>query len=334
MTFELADGMNKRDTPMSRLKNFLAAGLAGLALHGAQAGEFPDRPVRVIIPFPAGAAADNAMRVVARKMSDQWRQPVVIENRPSVPGILAAATAPADGYTLLLGAGSSMVTTPLLNSKLVYNPARDFVPVGRVLLNVPILTTHPSLGVRSVKELVALARSKPGRLDYSSSGSGSPGHLAMEMFQSMTGTHMVHIPYKGGAPAVTELAGGHVHLGVNAVPSVMPHIKQGRLTPLAVGSRKRSPALPEVPTFAEAGMPDFQYDIWYAMFAPARTPPEVVAKVSASLMRALADPDVASQLVAQGAEPAPTTPLELARFIKDDTARWAKIIKDRNLKID
>jgi tripartite-type tricarboxylate transporter receptor subunit TctC len=319
---------------MSRLKHFLAAGLAGLALHGAQAGEFPDRPVRVIIPFPAGAAADNAMRVVARKMSDQWRQPVVIENRPSVPGIQAAAMAPPDGYTLLLGAGSSMVTTPLLISKLVYNPTRDFAPVGRVLINVPILTTHPSLGVRSVKELVALAKKKPGRLDYSSSGSGSPGHLAMEMFQSITGTHMVHIPYKGGAPAVTELVGGHVHLGINALPSVMGHLKQGRLTPLAVGSPKRSPALPEVPTFAEAGVPSFQYDIWYALFAPARTPPDVIAKVSAALMSALADPEVSSQLVAQGAEPAPTTPQELARFIREDTERWAKVIKERNLKID
>ena len=319
---------------MNRIKHFIAAGLAALAAQVAQAGEFPDRAVRVIIPFPAGAAADNAMRVVARKMSDQWRQPVVIENRPSVPGIQAAAMAPADGYTLLLGAGSSMVTTPLLISKLVYNPTRDFAPVGRVLVNVPILTTHPSLGVRSVKELVALAKRKPGRLDYSSSGSGSPGHLAMEMFQAITGTHMVHIPYKGGAPAVTELVGGHVHLGVNAVPSVMGHLKQGRLTPLAVGSPKRSPALPEVPTFAEAGVPGFQYDIWYALFAPARTPPDVVAKVSAALMSALADPEVSSQLVAQGADPAPTTPQELARFIREDTARWAKVIKDRNLKID
>ncbi|ROZ76518.1 tripartite tricarboxylate transporter substrate binding protein [Ramlibacter sp. WS9] len=319
---------------MSKPKYFLTAGLAALALQGAWAGEFPERTVRVIIPFPAGAAADNAMRVVARKMSDQWKQPVIIENRPSVPGIQAAAMAPADGYTLLLGAGSSMVTTPLLISKLVYNPTRDFAPVGRVLVNIPILTTHPSLGVRSVKDLITLAKSKPGRLDYSSSGSGSPGHLAMEMFQSMTGTHMVHIPYKGGAPAVTELVGGHVHLGVNAVPSVMAHLKQGKLTPLAVGSRKRSPALPDVPTFAEAGVPGFQYDIWYALFAPARTPPDVVSKVSTALMNALTDPEVSMQLVAQGAEPAPTTPQELARFMKDDTARWAKIIKDRNLKID
>lgn len=306
---------------------------AGLTVPGVQAAGYPEKTVRVVIPFPAGAAADNAMRVVAIKLSAELRQPVIIDNRPSVPGIQSVAMAPADGYTLLLGAGSSMVTAPLLSSKLVYHPTRDFAPVGRVLINVPILTTHPSLGVRSVKELVALAKTKPGRLDYSSSGAGSPGHLAMEMFQTMTGTHMVHIPYKGGAPAVNELMGGHVHLGINALPSVAPHVKQGRLVPLAVASAKRSPALPDVPTLAEAGVPGFEYDIWYALFAPARTPPEIVAKLSTALQRALADPEVNRQLVEQGAEPAPMTSEELARFIKDDTARWSKVIKERNLKI-
>jgi len=318
---------------MFRCKQFLAAALAVLGLHAASAAEYPERSVRIIIPFPAGAAADGAMRVVARHMADQWRQPVVIENRPGIPGIQAAATAPHDGYTLLLGAGSSMVTGPMMMPR-SYNPARDFAPVGRVLVNTPILTTHPSLGVRSLAELIALAKKKPGRLDYSSSGAGSPGHLSMEMFQSMTGTHMVHIPYKGGAPAVTELLGGHVHLGVNALPSVMQYVRQGKLTALAVGAARRSRELPEVPTFAEAGVPGFQYDIWYALFAPIRTPPEVVARASTALMRALADPEVARQLVSQGAEPAPTTPQELARYMKEDTALWAKVIRERNLKID
>jgi len=318
---------------MFRCKQFLAAALAVLGLHAASAAEYPERSVRIIIPFPAGAAADGAMRVVARHMADQWRQPVVIENRPGIPGIQAAATAPHDGYTLLLGAGSSMVTGPMMMPR-SYNPARDFAPVGRVLVNTPILTTHPSLGVRSLAELIALAKKTPGRLDYSSSGAGSPGHLSMEMFQSMTGTHMVHIPYKGGAPAVTELLGGHVHLGVNALPSVMQYVRQGKLTALAVGAARRSRELPEVPTFAEAGVPGFQYDIWYALFAPIRTPPEVVARASTALMRALADPEVARQLVSQGAEPAPTTPQELARYMKEDTALWAKVIRERNLKID
>ncbi|MCJ0763986.1 Bug family tripartite tricarboxylate transporter substrate binding protein [Variovorax terrae] len=320
---------------MNRFKPFLMLLLlAGLALPGARAADYPEKPVRIVVPFPAGAAADAAMRVVARKLSDLWHQPVIIDNRPGVPGMQAVAAAPADGYTLLLGAGSGIVTAPLLSSKLAYNPARDFAPVGRVLINIPILTTHPSLNTHSVQELIALARKNPGSLNYSSSGNGSPGHLSMEMFQAATGTRMVQIPYKGGAPAVNELVGGHVQLGINAVPSVVQQIKAGKLTPLAVASAKRSRALPDVPTMAEAGVPGFEYDIWYALFAPARTPPEVIARASAMLQRALGDPEVASQLIAQGAEPAPTTSQELARFIQDDTARWAKLVKDRNLKLD
>jgi tripartite-type tricarboxylate transporter receptor subunit TctC len=317
---------------MFKLKSLVAA--LALAAPLMAAAAYPDRPIRVVIPFPPGAAADNAMRVIGKRMSQELKQSVVLENRPGVPGIQAAAIAAADGYTLLLGAGSSMVTYPLMNSRLVYNPGRDFTPVGRVLVNVPILTTHPSLGVRNARELVALAKSKPGRLDYSSSGAGSPGHLAMEMFQQLTGTYMVHIPYKGGAPAVTELVGGHVHLGINAVPSVMGPIKMGKLVPLAVASAKRARALPDVPTLAESGVPGFEYDIWYALFAPARTPPEIVARVNAALRASLADAEVVRQLDEQGAEASPSTPQELARLIRDDTARWAKIITERKLKID
>lgn len=319
---------------MRSFKQVLVALLAALVVQqGAQAAAYPERPIRVVVP-PAGAAADNAMRVVALKLGAELGQPIVIENKAAVPGILAAAMAQPDGYTFLLGAGSGMVTGPLLKSKLPYDPARDFVPVGRVLINVPILTVHPSLGVRSVQELIALAKQKPGRLDYSSSGSGTPGHLSMEMLQALTGTHMVHIPYKGGAPAVNELMGGHVHLGINALSSVAHHVKSGKLVPLAVASAKRTRALPDVPTMAEAGVAGFEYDIWYALFAPARTPPEIVAKVSGALQRALADPQVVRQLAEQGADAAPTSAQELARFIKEDTARWSKIIKDRNLKVE
>lgn len=320
---------------MNISKHFWLALLAAFALqaHAAQ-GDYPDKLLRIVVPFPPGAAADSAMRVVAAKMAADLRQPVIIDNRPGAAGIQSVAVAPADGYTLLLGAGSGMVTAPLLNTKLTYNPTRDFAPVGRVLVNVPVLTTHPSLGARTIKELVALARQKPGRLDYSTSGAGSPGHLAMELFQQMTGTSMVQIPYKGGGPAVNELVGGHVHLGINAVPSVLPHIRSGKLVAMAVASGKRSKALPDVPTIAEAGVPGFEYDIWYALFAPARTPPAVVTRVNTALLAALNDPDVARQLVEQGAEPAPTTPQDLARFMKDDTALWTKVIKDRKLKID
>lgn len=322
---------------MSRIPQTLALLLCSFMLcHPLLAGaaEFPEKPVRIVIPFPAGAAADTAMRVVARKMSDQWRQPVVIDNRPGAHGFQTVSSAPADGYTLLMGAGSGMVTAPLLSSKLTYNPSRDFVPVGRVVVNVPILTTHPSLQVRTVQELIELARKNPGGLNYSTSGNGSPGHLSMEMFQAATRTRMVQIPYKGGGPAVNELAGGHVQLGINAVPSVAAHIKAGKLVPLAVASAKRSRAFPQVPTMAEAGLKDFEYDIWYALFAPTGTPAEAVQKISKMLRASLADPEVTASLVAQGAEPAPTTPQELGRFIQEDTARWAKLVKDRNLKLD
>lgn len=300
----------------------------------AQAAEFPEKPVRIVVPFPAGAAADTAMRVVARKMSDLWRQPVVIDNRPGAHGFQAVTSAATDGYTLLMGAGSGMVTAPLLSSKLSYNPSRDFVPVGRVVVNVPILTTHPGLQTRTVQELVDLARKSPGALNYSTSGNGSPGHLSMEMFQAATGTKMVQIPYKGGGPAVNELVGGHVQLGINAVPSVLPHIQAGKLVPLAVASAKRSRAFPQVPTMAEVGVKNFEYDIWYALFAPTGTPPEVVTRISKALNTALGDTQVSNLLVAQGAEPSPTTPQELARFIQEDTARWAKLVKERNLKLD
>jgi tripartite-type tricarboxylate transporter receptor subunit TctC len=318
---------------MTKTRRFLLVALAALATQAAFAA-YPEKPVRIIVPFPAGAAADTAMRVVARKMSEIWRQPVVIENRAGAAGMQSGATAQADGYTLMVGAGSLMVTAPLLSSKLAYNPSRDFVPVGRVLINVPILTTHPSLRTNTLQELIALARKNPGTLNYSSSGNGSPGHLSMEMFQAATGTQMVQIPYKGGAPAVNELVGGHVQLGINAVPSVLNQIKAGQLIPLAVASAKRARALPNVPTMAEAGVKDFEYDIWYALFAPAGTPAEVVENASATLRRALSDPEVANQLIAQGAEPAPTTSQELSRFIQDDTARWAKLVKERNLKLD
>lgn len=319
---------------MNLFRHFLTAVLAAVALHGPAAAQYPQRPVRIVVPFPAGAAADAAMRVVGRKLSEQLRQPVLIDNRPGIPGIQSVAAAPADGYTLLLGAGSSIVTTPLMLSRLSYNPARDFAPVGRVMVNPPILTTHPSLGVNTLQELVALARKRPGRLDYSSSGAGSPGHLAMEMFQLMTDTHMVHIPYKGGAPAVNELVGGHVHLGINALPSVVQQVRSGKLKALAVASARRSAALPEVPTVAEAGVRGFEYDIWYALFAPARTPPDIVTGLSATLQRVLADPEVVRQLTEQGGEAAPTSAQELERFIKEDTARWSSIIRERKLKID
>jgi tripartite-type tricarboxylate transporter receptor subunit TctC len=259
---------------------------------------------------------------------------VVIENKPGVPGLQAGAFAQPDGYTLVMGAGSNFVTGPLINSKLPYSASKDFSPVGRVLINVPILTVHPSLQVKTVKDLIAYAKKQPGTLNYSSSGIGSPNHLAMEMFQGMSDTKLVHIPYKGASPSVNEMLAGHVEVGINAVPSVIQHIKTGKLIPLAVASAKRDRNLPDVPTISEAGLTGFEYEIWYALFFQAKVPAEITQKVSRDLQKAVMDPEVSKQLQIQGAEPAPLGHTELASFIERDIARWKVIIKDRNIKAE
>jgi len=273
------------------------------------------------------------MRIVGQKMSEELKQPIIVENRPGLPGIQAAANARPDGYTFLLGSGSAIVTDPLLHSHLTYNPSRDFVPVGQLVSNVPVLVAHPSLGVRTVAQLIERARRNPGHLDYASSGVGNPSHLSMEIFQLLTKTEMVHIPYKGGSQSISEMLGGYVQLGIYAVPSVMQYIKAGRLVPLAVASAKRLPTLPDVPTLTEAGVP-FKYDIWYGIFAPASTTADRVNKVSAALRHALADPEVVRKLRDGGAEPAPSTPEELAAYVKADTATWARLSKDKKLTLD
>jgi tripartite-type tricarboxylate transporter receptor subunit TctC len=311
----------------------LLAVLAFAGLLTQAVAAYPDRPLRVIVPFTPGGAADGAMRIVGQKMFEELKQPIIVENRPGVPGIQAAANAKPDGYTFLLGSGSAMVTDPLLHTHLTYNPSRDFVPVGQLVFNVPLLVAHPSLGIKTVPQLIERARLNPGRLYYTSSGVGNPSHLSMEIFQLLTKTEMVHIPYKGGSQSISEMLGGYVQLGVYAVPSVMQYIKAGRLVPLAVASAKRLHSLPDVPTLAEAGVP-FKYDIWYAVFAPAGTPAELVGKVSAALRHALADPVIASKLRDGGAEPAPSTPEELAAYVKADTAVWARLSKERKLTLD
>ena len=317
---------------MKRLQ-FLVT-LVGLSFFTLAHASYPEKTVKIIIPFPAGAAADNAMRVVGKKLSEIWGQPVVIENKPGVPGLQAGAFAQADGYTLVMGAGSNFVTGPLINSKLPYSASKDFSPVGRVLINVPILTVHPSLQVKSVKDLIAYAKKQPGTLNYSSSGIGSPNHLAMEMFQGMSDTKLVHIPYKGASPSVNEMLAGHVEVGINAVPSVIQHIKTGKLIPLAVASAKRDRNLPDVPTISEAGLTGFEYEIWYALFFQSKVPADITQKVSKDLQKAVLDPEVSKQLQIQGAEPAPLGHTELAAFIERDIARWKIIIKDRNIKAE
>lgn len=316
-----------------RLRHLLAA-LAFALLACAARAAYPDRPVKIIVPFSAGAAADAVMRPLAARLSQGWGQQVLIENRPGLTvGPQAAAAAPADGYTLLFGAASTMVTTPITANKLPYNVQRDFVPITRLATLPPVLTVHPSLGVKTLRELIALARTKPNTVFYASSGMGAPNHLGMEFLLSLTGGDMVHVPYKGAAPAVVDLVGNQVQAAFATLPSVLPHIRSGRLIALGVGGPKRSPLLPDVPVVAET-VPEFEYGAWYGLFAPTGTPPAVLDKVRADVAQALAAPEVQRVLRAEGSEPSPSTGPELARLIEHETALWLRIMKQRNIKLD
>lgn len=307
----------------------LASSLTSFAANAA----WPDRPVKVIVPFPAGGSADVAMRIVGKRLGEAWHQPVVIENKPGAPGMVSAAASRPDGYTLLLGAGSSVVTAPLVNKKLAYK-ANDFAPVSLLVTSTLILVANPNLRVKSVTDLVNYAKHHPGELNYSSPGIGSPGHLMMELFQERTGTKMTHVPYKGGAPAVQELVAGLVQLGVNATPSVIQQVQGGKLVPLAIASKNRDRSLPNVPTMEEAGIPNFKFDVWYAIFAPNKTPQEIVQKLSNDIRQVLNEARTQEMIKAQGNQPTGSTPQQLGKLVSDETQVWNKLINDRKISID
>lgn len=317
-----------------RLRLLIAAlPLLLLFAAGARAA-YPERPVKIIVPFSAGAAADSVVRPLAARLSQAWGQQVLVENRPGLTtGPQAAATAAADGYTLLFGAASTMVTTPITTAKLPYDVKRDFVPITQLATLPPVLTVNPALGVKTLPDLLALAKNKPGSVFYASSGMGAPNHLGMELLLSMAGGDMVHVPYKGAAPAVVDLVGNQVQAAFAALPSVLAHIRSGRLIALGVGSRQRTSQLPDVPAVGEF-VPGFEYIAWYGLFAPAGTPGTVLDKVRADVATALTAPDLQRLLRAEGAEPAPGSGPELARLIEHETAVWTRIVKQRGIKLD
>jgi tripartite-type tricarboxylate transporter receptor subunit TctC len=316
--------------PAARWINLsIAAALLGGAV-SVHAQAFPSRPVRFVVHFPPGGPTDFVGRALGQRLSETWKQPVVIENRPGAGGVIGVEMvlrSPPDGHTLLFGTSGSLALAPAL-SKLPYDVFTDLAPVTLVVINPQILVVHPSLPVRTVSELVKLARSKPGQINYASVGPGSPNHMGMELLKSMSGIDMVHIPYKGTTPAMTDVISGQVSLLFNSMPSVLPHVRSGRLRALAVGSAKRSPAAPDVPTVAETpGLQGFQYTTWYALLAPAATPKEVVNQINAESVRALSQPDMFELLASQGAEPAPSTPEGLAKFMRAEYEAWRRVIK-------
>jgi tripartite-type tricarboxylate transporter receptor subunit TctC len=317
----------------------IAAALLGCATFAAAqtAQSFPNKSMRMVIHFPPGGPTDFVGRALAQKLSEAWKQQIIVENRPGANGIIGIETvlrAPADGYTLLFGTGGSLALAPALNPKLPYNVFTDLAPITLVVVNPQILVVHPSLPVRSVNDLIKLAKSKPGQINYGSVGPGSPQHMGMELLKSMAGVNLVHIPYKGTAPAMTDLISGQISAMFNSMPSVLPHIANGRMRGIAVGSAKRSPAAPDIPTVAEAGLKGFQYVTWYALLAPAAVPKDIIAKINAESVKALSEPEMSKRLSSQGAEPAPGSPEDLAKFMRNEFEDWKKVIKAANIKLD
>jgi len=295
---------------------------------------YPDKPIRMVLPFPPGGGTDSLARVILPKMSQTLGQPIVIDNRPGAGGIVAAeivAKSAPDGYTLFMGSSTGITAAPSLY-KLAYDPIKDFAPITQFATASFILTVHPSLPVTTISQLVALARAKPGSLNYASGGIGSPLHLSAELFKSRAGINIVHVPYKGGAPALTDLIGGQIQLLWLSIPSVLPHVKAGRIRAIAVSTQKRSASVPEVPTVAESGYPGFDYANWNAFFAPAKTPPAHIRKINGQIVKALNVPDIAQRLIAQGADPAPGSPEDLARYMRVDHERWKKVISSAGIR--
>ena len=301
----------------------------------ADAQSWPAKPIRIISPYPPAGANDLLARIIAPKLSEQLGQPVVVENRAGATGNIGAelvAKAPADGYTLLMGQAGNLTINISLMAKIPFDPVRDFSPVTMVASTPTVLVVHPSLPVRTVKDLIALAKAKPGQINYATSGIGSPGHLAAELLNKSAGIRLVHIPYKGAAPALLDVVAGNAHLYFTSAVSAQPFIPSGRLRMVAVASAKRSPSLPEVPTVAEAGFPEFDVSSWWGVVAPASTPREVVMRLQTEIHRVIALPEIRAKLAEQGLDIATNTPEQFAAYIKSETAKWAKLIREVGVK--
>jgi tripartite-type tricarboxylate transporter receptor subunit TctC len=323
---------------MKRLLLVSLAAACMLAGAPSSAQPYPAKPIRFVVPFPPGGPLDIMGRGVAQKLQEAWGQPVVVDNRPGAGGGIGAdlvAKSPGDGYTLLMGAVSTHAINPSLYAKIPYDPQKDFVPVALVAQVPNILVVNPSLPVHSVKELIDYARAKPGSLSFGSGSTGSTGHLAGELFKTEARVDMVHIPYKGGAPAMQDLLAGQTQLMFDNLANALPQVKAGKLRALAVTTLKRAPAVPDLPTVAESGLPGFDLTTWFGVFVPAGTPRATVVQLNAEIVKALASKDLADRLAAMGAAPSENnTPESFAAFVRAEAAKYAQVVKSSGARVD
>ncbi|HFL5746981.1 TPA: Bug family tripartite tricarboxylate transporter substrate binding protein [Stenotrophomonas maltophilia] len=328
---------NLHHTTRRTLLASLAVAAAGALPLGALAQNFPTKPITIIVPFSAGGTTDILARIVGQGLTTELGQSVVVDNKPGAGGNIGgslAAKAAADGYTLFMGTVGTHAINQSLYKKMPFDPVKDFAPLSRVATVPNLLVAHPSQPFKTVKEMIAYAKANPGKITYGSPGSGASPHVSGELFKSMTGTDLLHIPYKGSAPAMTDLLGGQTSVMFDNMPSAIQHVRSGKLRPIAVTTAKRSPELPDVPTIAEAGVPGYEATSWFGMFAPAGTPKPVLDKLHAALIKVLNQADVKKKIAEQGGDVVAETPEQFAAFIKAESVKWGKVVKESGATAD
>ena len=326
--------MFKRNAEISAC--LMVALLAGIVCPPAGAAEYPSKAIRVVTGYAAGGPNDIVARALAQKFTERWGQPAIVENRPGADGVIGAdfvAKSPADGYMLLLASPAHAIKNPQ-TVQLPFDPVKSFAPVSQVASGPIILVIHPSVPARTAAQLIALAKARPGQLTYASSGTGGSLHLAGELFKSIARVDIIHVPYKGAAPATMDVVGGQVHIMFSNTLTALPQIKNGRLRALAVSAEKRLPAAPEVPTFAESGLPTFEVTIWQGLLAPAGTPAAIVEKLSAEVARVVQLPDMREKFASLGSDPVGSSPKQFTAFLEAEIAKYTRIIREANLRLD
>jgi tripartite-type tricarboxylate transporter receptor subunit TctC len=314
-----------------------AAAWLPVSLPVGAAESFPSKPIRIVVPFAAGGSTDILARNIAQRLNESMRSPVIVENRPGGAAVVGAdhvAKSAPDGYTLLMGTNTTHAVAPHLYSKLPYDPLRDFVPISEVAYNPQFLDVHPSIPARDVKELIVLARARPGQLNYGTAGQGTTAHMAMELFRSLAKVDMVHVPYKGTGPAMNDLLGGHLSLMFDVVLTTLPHMKAGRIRVLGVSSLQRVEVAPQVPTIAESGLPGYEALVWFGLFVPAGTPSPVVNRLSSEVAAIVRHPKLTEAFRLQGLTPVGSTSPDFAERVRKEHELWGKVVREAGIKLD